>query len=348
MPKAHKNAVHCISTNDDGSLALSSSIDGSIAFWDLKAFQHSTTRANESAVEAEENANGGDAACLPLPVDTPDSLLIGKLDSILDRSSGTQQKLSEAWKTLLHPTLPFLASVGAGAIVSLHSVPSSSSDESWGQVLTTATLPTSLSNKKDLFGLTLAFHPTSPLLALGTNTGQVLLYTFSPSFQAVRELKLVSVYSDHPAPIRALTFTPSLLVVGSDDRTISVHDVKPIITPSQNSVLGEDGELRTGGTVASLTGHKGWVMDLAALPNAEGVFASVGADRSIKFWDLSSATKNTPVWNGGEVKGIRAFAFQPPSTVASSGGELLGGEVGATATATRFVTASEDGKLRWL
>ena len=96
-----------------------------------------------------------------------------------------------------------------------------------------------------------------------------------------------------------------------------------------------------GGTVAKLTGHKGWVLGVAAVEG--GIFASVAADRSVKIWDLGGATKNTPVFNTTEVQKVNGFAFQPTTVQGGEGGE---GEAVASSM-TRFVTAGEDGRLRF-
>lgn len=343
LPKAHSNAVHCITTNAAGTVALSSAIDGTITLWDLTAFSSASA---ENSNESEVDMVSQEPALLPLPLEDPGTLILGSIDSLPTASNDT--KLSEAWATALHPTQSFFASVGAGATVSLHSLPSSENN-SFGTTLTTATPPASIAKQKDLFALSLTFHPSGNLLAIGTNTGTVLLYTLSTSSSSPT-LQLVCNYADHPSPIRALSFTPHLLLVGSDDRTISVHDIKHFSTPSTSSSsshLPPDAELRLGGTVASLSGHKGWILALAAAPKAaaENVFASVAADKSIKFWNLAGPTKSTPVWNGGETQMIRSFAFQPARENGNNAQVATGG--GAAAAMTRFVTASEDGRLRW-
>ncbi|SNX82694.1 uncharacterized protein MEPE_01400 [Melanopsichium pennsylvanicum] len=338
-PRFHSNAVHCITSNTAGTVALSSSIDGSIALWDLTPFSTAAPphTVQDEAVEAE--AISQDPSLVSLPVQDAKTLMLAQLDTITTTHPTPQAKLSEAWKTALHPTEPYFASIGAGAIVSLHSLPKGGSSE-LGLFLTSSEMPPSISKQKDLFGLSLAFNRAGTLLAIGTNTGQVLLYTVSNS-----KLKLVTTYANHPSPIRTISFTAFLLLVGSDDRTVSVHDVKPILLPSQSSscISGLDGKLRMGGTVASLSGHKGWVLSVASVPVGDrNVFASVAMDKSFKFWDLSSATKSTPVWNGGEVQLIRSFAFQPIPVQ----DKMDNTEAGGTSM-TRFATGSEDGRLRF-
>ncbi|TKY89189.1 hypothetical protein EX895_001720 [Sporisorium graminicola] len=339
-PKPHRNAVHCISTNDVGSIALSNAIDGTIALWDLIPFRASKVVDDSSGNVGEADAVTQEPALLPLPVDDPEALLLGTIDSLTSHSDA-QTKLSEAWKTALHPSAPLFAAIGAGARVSLHALPRATDSTVFGTTLSVAPLSNA---PKDAFGLSLAFHPSGTLLAVGTNTGQVLLYTLD----SASTLTLVSTYLDHPSPIRVLSFTQHLLLCGSDDRTISVHDVKPILSPQQTSMFARDAP-RIGATVASLSGHKGWVLDLASPASGESnVFASIAADKSIKFWDLASPTKSTPVWNGGETQPIAAFCFQPrPVDSAEGDGVPDAPSVATSSSMTRFVTASQDGRLRW-
>ena len=40
----------------------------------------------------------------------------------------------------------------------------------------------------------------------------------------------------------------------------------------------------TGEQADTLTGHRGWVLDLACAPDAH-VFASSSSDKTVKFWD---------------------------------------------------------------
>lgn len=271
-----------------------------------------------------EGGEDGEPTLLPLPVVDAELLISAKLNSINEQCEG------EAWKTHLHPDLALFASSGAGAITRLHST------DSFGKLLDQASPPSYLAQEKDVFGTSISLSPTN-LLAIGTNQGHVLLHTLHQSHNHP-ELRFISVISDHPSPIRSLSFTPHLLLAGSDDRTISVHDVKPIQDFHKENLTGAS-------TVASLTGHKGWIWAVQPVPTAEGVVASIAADKTIKFWDLASTTKNTPVWNASEVAQIRAFAFQPLPKQNKEGEVGERGMVGGGMT--RFVTASEDGRLRW-
>lgn len=54
------------------------------------------------------------------------------------------------------------------------------------------------------------------------------------------------------------------------------------------------------------------------------------------------------VWNGGETQPIAAFCFQPrPVDSAEGDGVPDAPSVATSSSMTRFVTASQDGRLRW-
>ncbi|KAJ1589264.1 hypothetical protein NDA11_007202 [Ustilago hordei] len=327
LPTAHSNAVHCLSTDAKGTMVLSSAIDGSIALWDIKPFYQSPA---PSAGEGENEGTVGnvDPPLLSLPVEDTESLIVSKLDSLKEKF-----KPSEAWKTVLAPYDYHFAATGAGARVSGHLI----DHQTFGVGDDEGEMPSYLAELKDLFGLSLAFSGYG-LIAVGTNTGHVLLYRSSANANI---LSLVTVIADHASPIRSLAFTDNLLLVGSDNRTITVHDIKPVVDDARY----ESTDSMSVSTVASLTAHKGWILGLEGVPGAQGVFASISADKSIKFWDLGSATKNTPVWNGSEVNQIRAFSFQPLPKMEDH--EDPKKREKTTGSMTRFVTASEDGRLRW-
>ena len=62
----------------------------------------------------------------------------------------------------------------------------------------------------------------------------------------------------HSAPIRSLSFTSTLLITASDDRRINVFDLRALTSSAASSSGGRRGQ------VASLGGHEGWVVNVAA------------------------------------------------------------------------------------
>lgn len=62
----------------------------------------------------------------------------------------------------------------------------------------------------------------------------------------------------HSAPIRSISFTSNLLITGSDDKRINVFDLRALTSSAASSSGGRRGQ------VASLGGHEGWVVSVAA------------------------------------------------------------------------------------
>lgn len=346
LPRAHKAALHCISTNHDASLVLTSAIDGSIALWDFSSFQHMSGSEESDDTEIA----GQDPPMIALPVDDAASLLTAQLDSLLAAPSGST-KLSEAWKTVLHPTLPIFASVGAGRQATLHSAKNDGDSASFGALLCTANADTSSSASKEPFGLCLTFNATGTLLAVGSSTGEVLLYACRNQTGYV--LEVLAKYADHPSPVRALSMSPGHLYVGGDDRILTIHDVRslqdhPHTSPDPGTQSQHQAQM--GGTVAAMTGHKGWILSTAPVPSSTRLVASISMDRTIRFWDLAVNPKSC-ICTCTELDTIRAFSFQPVAPSAPNQAPARAGtaptSIGGFGTSSKFVTASNDGKLRW-
>lgn len=87
------------------------------------------------------------------------------------------------------------------------------------------------------------------LLAVGTNKGDVYVVD-------VTERVVLVCLTDHSKPVRTVYFAPPTtsyadhLFVGSDDRIVSVHDVRYVRESLQAS------------TITSLQGHTGWILDV--------------------------------------------------------------------------------------
>ncbi|CAD6887378.1 unnamed protein product [Tilletia controversa] len=148
------------------------------------------------------------------------------------------------------------------------------------------------------WGMSCAFNEDGSQLAIGTRSGLVNLYAVSNE----RIAHLSSIPS-HAAPVRTLAFTPlgsSHLVAGSDDRLITVHDVR---LPASASDAGAGGERMSnarwkeggGGVVACLQGHSGWIRGVAPAKGSTGdrLIASVSQDGSVRLWDISLSPKTS-------------------------------------------------------
>lgn len=128
--------------------------------------------------------------------------------------------------------------------------------------------------------MTVKWSQDGRYIALGTEGGSVHLYDAETG-------SLMHTYSSHAGmPVRAISFMGStdspLIVTGSDDKRINVHDV------------------RHSNHVAQLSGHTGWVLSVAcnAGPylagtgsgggDSTGLILSGSTDRKAKLWDLGT------------------------------------------------------------
>lgn len=71
-----------------------------------------------------------------------------------------------------------------------------------------------------------------------------------------------------------------------------------------------------------LTGHSGWVVALAAFPEADTIFASGSRDGVVKVWDPRSALPNLATFKG-HTEAVTALAVLPASVHGANGGRLL-------------------------
>ncbi|KAK0537171.1 Ski complex subunit Rec14 [Tilletia horrida] len=181
-------------------------------------------------------------------------------------------------------------------------------------------------------------------LAIGTRSGQVHVYDVS-----TERLSHLSTMSSHAAPTRALAFTPassSYLVAGSDDRLVTVHDVR---LPSNAAGSGSASKSDNRSVVACLQGHGGWIRGVAPARGSTGdrLIASVSQDGSVRLWDISLSPKtsvfSTPPnlsspfssisWSPA-MNGSHALADSTP-------GSQQVGIIGSGAGTGAFVTTSE-------
>lgn len=226
----------------------------------------------------------------------------------------------EAWVSALYPDASMFAAAGEGAHVALFSA----RPHTFGQGVRCLPYDSSYAS----YATCLAFSYEGDLLAMGTNTGVVFVWDVHSGEQ-------IACMTDHSQPVRAITFArPSVaysnhMFVGSDDRTITVHDVE--------AIRGRASET----TVAALQGHRGWILDVQTGGNGR-IIASTSTDHVVRLWDLGTSpvecvltqTQNTPIWS---------VAWHPDAM------EGTREDVGTTrlmAAGHGFITGSDDGHVR--
>ncbi len=138
-----------------------------------------------------------------------------------------------------------------------------------------------LSGSKKGWGMVVRFSPIDGrLVAVGTDSGQVIVHSTETG-------DVIASFSNHSAPIRSIRFSlaPSAysaagstsakpavngagaaqaqhrldhIVIGSDDRTLTLHDARDI---------EERGEAASDQVVTMLQGHAGRVLDASIRPD---------------------------------------------------------------------------------
>ncbi|WFD29422.1 Ski complex subunit Rec14 [Malassezia sp. CBS 17886] len=252
--------------------------------------------------------------------DGEDVHLAGSTASVQAASVDGEPFGCSAWATALHPDGSVFAAAGEGLHVALFSA---DADTFGAGVRRFAR-----GSPADVFGTKLAFNRDGSLLAAGTNQGQVLLYD-------VAHGALITSIPDHAHPVRALCFTPpgtqfgDQLLVGSDDRTTTVHDVQRVLT------------LRIASTITSLQGHKGWILD-AQSSGGGRIVATSASDGMVRLWDLAASpvacvsvfAQRSPIWS---------VAWQPEATANEGSADV---DVSLLAPGANLVTGEDGGVLR--
>jgi len=155
--------------------------------------------------------------------------------------------------------------------------------------------------------LSVAFHPTAPLLATGSRDNTVKLWRFSADGSAATCVATLAGHSDH---VLSVAFHPTvpLLATGSLDHTAKLWR------------FSADGSAAT--CVATLTGHSSDVYSVAFHPTAP-LLATGSDDNTAKLWRFSpdgSASDMTCVATlEGHSLYVASIAFHPTAPLLATG-----------------------------
>ncbi|GJN88070.1 hypothetical protein Rhopal_001026-T1 [Rhodotorula paludigena] len=326
VEQGHSDAVWCAKwarTADGGQVVVTGSADHSLKLWNPESPTQPTRTLRPTKA----------LGIVSLDVDKAESgasfVVANTLDSVITRwgLDGTEQSRKEfgpaaTWDISLNPRAEHLATGGAeGKVIVMSSAVETFGDEIMALEAT------------GTFATAVEYSLGGNLLAVASDTGYVTLFDAESG-------ALVSSFPAHSAPIRSLTFTSSLLITGSDDKRINVFDLRALTAAAGQQGGGPGGRR---GQVASLGGHEGWVVKVAA--RNERLLASGSSDGTIKLWDLSapSSALSTLRDHSGDVW---ALAWAPEQAGAAPAVEGLGGAA-AGLGGGRLVSAGEDGRVRW-
>ena len=202
-----------------------------------------------------------------------------------------------------------------------------------------------------------AFHPTAPLLATGSQDGTAKLWRFSPDGSAVT---CVATLKGHRSPVNSVAFDPTgtILATGSDDNTaklwllssdgstancvatldnrecvnsVAFHPKAPILATGSDdntaklwrfSPDGSAANNMSANCVAILEGHTGSVRAIAFHPTAL-LLASCSNDHTVRLWRFSlddSAVTCVAILEG-HINCVNSVDFNPRGTILATGSD---------------------------
>jgi len=227
------------------------------------------------------------------------------LATTLDKSNNGHS--SSVSSVAFHPTLPLLATCSWDQTVKLWRL-----DKPDGSAATcVATLDSSKGWHQGGMVLSVAFHPTLPLLATGSSDNTMKLWRFSADGSAATLAARLGISNEgHFDDVNSVVFhlTLPLMATGSSDKTVKLWRLdKP------------DGSAAT--CVATLDsgneGHSNYVLSVAFHPTLP-LLATGSEDNTVKLWRLdkpdgSAATCVTTLdsSNGGHSSSVWSVLFHP-------------------------------------
>lgn len=250
---AHTDEIWTVTwTKKETNLIISASVDETVSIWDpndLAAGAKHTIKSTElSVVSADANGSG-----THFVTSSMDGHI--RLYDLKNNPEAISKKIDAGvdgtWPITYHPHLQLAASGTRKGSIKFYDL---DKGQHCGGVVDT---------EQGKFSMSVAWSPDGNTVARGDFNGLVELF----DVQSGKNQKRPRTVLGHNKPVRALAFSKDsrLLITASDDAHINIYDC----------VAGEQ--------IASLTGHKNWVLSLAI---SDTQFISGGTDKTIKLWDL--------------------------------------------------------------
>jgi WD40 repeat protein len=178
-----------------------------------------------------------------------------------------------------------------------------------------------------------AFHPTAPLLATGSDDMTVKLWQLSDN----SALTCVATLTGHDGQVYSVAFDPTgtLLATGSEDSTAKLWR------------LSADGATFVATCVATLGGHGRQVYSVAFHPTAR-LLATGSEDSAAKLWRLSADGATCVATLEGHGVPVYSVAFHPTAPILATGSRDGTAKLwrlsadGATCVATLNVDRSDE------
>ena len=147
--------------------------------------------------------------------------------------------------------------------------------------------------------------------------GALRVWTLGPN---LADCALAALWRGHEGRVNALAVCCGRVVSGSADATLRVWDLS-------FRAIGGDGAARadTGGSVAVLRGHAGWVTALAAVKLPADAVLSASHDRTVAAW---AGGTWAPLWRVEAAAAGSPHGFE--RLAACGAGRVLGGSCGTS------------------
>jgi WD40 repeat protein len=224
--------------------------------------------------------------------------------------------INEVFSVAFHPTAPVLVTGSGDDTLSGHSHISKLWRLSSGNTSATCVATLEGNSRPDMNVTSVAFHPTAPLLATGSEDKIAKLWRLSSDNSSAT---CVATLAGHSSSVTSVAFHPTapVLATGSQDDTAKLWRL-----PSGNSL-----RVPIVTCVATLAGHRDHVTSVAFHPTAP-VLATGSRDNTAKLWHLSSdnssatcvatLTGHRKISHNG---GVTSVAFHPTAPLLATGRE---------------------------